>query len=159
MANATTYLDAGDTISGSMGTVYYTDKDGNRNTGMQFISVEAKIEKNKKEVPILGKSGKGNKAAGWKGSGSATLHYISSDFREMMLEYVKTGKDCYFDIQVSNEDPTSAAGRQTTFLKHCNLDSIIIAKVDADTDTLTEDMDFTFDDVEMPETFTAIEGM
>lgn len=159
MANSSnTYMDARDTISGSMGNVYYTI-DGERKLGMQFVSVEAKMDKTKKEVPILGKSGKGNKSAGWKGSGSATLHYVNSDFRKKMLEYAKTGEDFYFTMQVSNEDPTSAAGRQTTILKNCNIDSIIIAKVDADSDTLDEDMDFTFDDVEMPETFTALAGM
>mgnify|MGYP001138361875 CR=1 FL=1 len=34
---------------------------------MQAINLEAKFEKNKTEVPILGKTGKGNKASGWKG--------------------------------------------------------------------------------------------
>lgn len=156
MANTLSYMDARDTISGSMGNVYYTLPDGNRTLGMQFVSVEATMEKNKKEVPILGKSGKGNKATGWSGSGSATLHYVSSDFRKLMLDYAKSGADFYFTMQIVNEDPTSAAGRQTVILKNCNIDSIVIAKVDADSDTLDEDMDFTFDDFEMPEMFSAI---
>ena len=42
---------------------------------MQAINLEAKFEKNKTEVPILGKTGRGNKASGWKGTGSATFHY------------------------------------------------------------------------------------
>lgn len=42
---------------------------------MQAINLEAKFEKTKTEVPILGKTGKGNKASGWKGTGSATFHY------------------------------------------------------------------------------------
>lgn len=155
---ANTYMDARDTISGAMGCVYYTI-DGNRYLGMQFKDLEAKMEKTKVEVPILGKMGKGNKSVGWKGSGSATLQYVSSDFRKKMVEFAATGKDFYFDMQVSNEDPTSAAGRQTVFLKDCNIDSIIIAKVDADETTLEEDMDFTFEDVEMPEEFTPLKGI
>lgn len=38
---------------------------------MQAINLEAKFEKNKTEVPILGKTGRGNKASGWKGTGSS----------------------------------------------------------------------------------------
>ena len=36
---------------------------------MQAINLEAKFEKSKTEIPILGKTGKGNKASGWKGTG------------------------------------------------------------------------------------------
>ena len=84
---------------------------------MQAINLEAHFEKNKTEVPILGKTGKGNKATGWKGTGSATFHYNTSIFRQMMERYKNTGVDVYFDIQITNEDPTSAAGRQTVILK------------------------------------------
>ena len=43
----------------------------------------------------------------------------------MMLEYIKTGRDTYFDIQVINEDPTSSVGKQTVVLKKVNIDSFI----------------------------------
>lgn len=155
MATNYSFMEARDTISGSMGCVYYTI-DGNRKLGLQFKNVEAKMAKTKVEVPILGKMGKGNKAVGWKGTGSATLQYVSSDFRKLMVEFANTGKDTYFDLQISNDDPTSAAGRQTVFLKDCNFDSVIIAKVDADETTLEEDMDFTFEGVELPETFNEL---
>ena len=35
----------------------------------------------------------------------------------------------------------------------------ILAKFDADADYLNEDMDFTFEDFEIPETFTHLDGM
>lgn len=125
---------------------------------MQAINLEAKFEKNKTEVPILGKPGKGNKATGWKGTGSATFHYNTSVFRKMMLQYKETGEDIYFEIQISNEDPTSGAGRQTIILMDCNIDGGILAKFDADGEYLDEDMDFTFEDFKMPETFKNLEG-
>ena len=74
------------------------------------------IGKTKTEVPILGKTGKGNKATGWKGTGSLTAHYNTSIFRKMMLDYKNTGEDVYFEMQITNEDPTSGAGRQTIIL-------------------------------------------
>lgn len=152
------YMDGKDVVAGSLGSVYVV-LDGRRYNAMQFINVSAKMEKTKVTVDILGKSGKGNKSTGWKGTGSATLHYCNSLFRKKMVEYAKTGKDFYFDMQVTNDDETSAAGRQTTILKNCNIDSAIIAQVDASTDQLNEDMDFTFDGVELPETFNDLEGM
>ena len=121
--------------------------------------MEAKIEKTKKEVPILGKTGKGNKATGWKGTGSAKFHYASSLFRELMERYKNTGEDVYFDIQVTNEDETSAVGRQTVILKDCNVNGGILTKFDADADYLDEELDFTFEDFDMPETFNLLDGM
>ena len=126
---------------------------------MQAINLEAKVEKTKSEVPILGKTGKGNKSTGWKGTGSATFHYNSSIFRKILEKYKNTGEDTYFDIQITNEDDTSEAGRQTVILKDCNIDGGILAKFDADGEYLDEDMDFTFDDFEIPEEFNLIAGM
>ena len=125
---------------------------------MQAINLEAKFEKNKTEVPILGKTGKGNKASGWKGTGSATFHYNTSIFRQMMEKYKDTGEDVYFEMQITNEDPSSAAGRQTMILMDCNIDGGILAKFDADGEYLDEDMDFTFEDFKMSEAFADLEG-
>ncbi len=125
---------------------------------MQAINLEAKFEKTKAEVPILGKTGKGNKATGWKGTGSATFHYNTSIFRQMMLDYKETGQDTYFEMQITNEDPTSDVGRQTIILKDCNIDGGILAKFDADAEYLDEDMDFTFEDFSMPESFANLTG-
>lgn len=151
-------MHAKDTVSASLAECFVTI-DGNRYNFMQAINLEAKFEKNKTEVPILGKTGKGNKATGWKGTGSCTFHYNTSIFRELFMRFKETGEDVYFDIQVTNEDPTSSVGRQTIILKDCNLDGGILVKFDADAEYLDEDMDFTFEDVEMPEKFNLLAGM
>ncbi len=151
-------MHAKDAISGSLAECFVTIGD-NRYNFMQAIDLEAKLEKTKVEVPILGKTGKGNKANGWKGTGSATFHFNTSIFRQLMKRYKDTGEDIYFDIQVTNEDPTSSVGRQTVILKDCNIDGGTLAKFDADADYLDEEMDFTFEDFEMPETFEMLKGM
>lgn len=125
---------------------------------MQAINVEVKFEKSKTKVPILGKTGKGNKASGWEGTGSATFHYNTSIFRQMMMQYKNTGEDTYFEMQITNEDKGSAVGRQTIILVDCNIDGGILAKFDADGEYLDEDMDFTFEDFKMPEGFKDLEG-
>ena len=156
MSNIT--MKAKDTLSAKMAQCFATIG-SNRYNFMQAINFEANFEKTKTEVPILGKTGTGNKSTGWKGTGSATFHYNTSIFREMMLQYKETGEDIYFEIQVTNEDPTSAAGRQTVVFLDCNIDGGILAKFDADGEYLDEDMDFTFEDFKMPERFSLLNGM
>lgn len=151
-------MKAKDAISAKLAECFATIGN-NRYNFMQAINFEANFEKTKSEVPILGKTGTGNKSTGWKGTGSATFHYNTSIFREMMLKYKDTGEDIYFEIQVTNEDPTSAAGRQTLVFVDCNIDGGILAKFDADGEYLDEDMDFTFEDFKMPETFKLLDGM
>ncbi len=146
-----------DTISAALAECFVTIGTRRYNF-MQAIKLEAKFEKTKTEIPILGKPGKGNKATGWKGTGSATFHYNTSIFRQMMSQYKDTGEDIYFEMQISNEDPSSAAGRQTIVLIDCNIDGGILAKFDADGEYLDEDMDFTFEDFKMPETFKDLDG-
>ncbi len=141
-----------DAVSGAMAELYVTIGNNHYNFG-QAITFETTFEKNKTEIPILGRTGKGHKAAGWSGSGSMTVHYNTSVMRELALKYKETGEDTYFTMQCTNEDPTSSVGRQTIIYKDCNFDSLILSKFDADAEYLDEDIDFTFDDFEMPETF------
>ena len=151
-------MNAKDAVSASLAECFVTIE-GNRYNFMQAINLEASIEKTKSEIPILGRTGKGNKTTGWKGSGSATFHYNTSIFRELLYRYKETGQDVNFDIQITNEDPTSSVGRQTIVLKDCNVDGGILAKFDADAEYLDEDLDFTFEDWEMPEQFSHLQGM
>lgn len=153
-----TYMQAKDTVSASLAQCFVTIE-GERYNFMQMISFQADFEKNKSEVPILGKPGKGNKSNGWKGTFSGTAHYNQSIFRKLLYQYMRTGEDIYFEIQVTNEDPTSAVGRQTVILLGCNLDGGVIAKFDADGEYLDEDISGTFEDMEMPEEFKVLDGM
>lgn len=156
MGNVT--MNAWDAVSAPKAECFVTIGD-NRYNFMQAINLEAKLEKVKSEIPILGRAMKGNKTTGLKGSGSATFHYNTSIFREMLYEFQATGRDAYFDIQVTNEDPTSSVGRQTVILKDCNVDGGILTKFDADAEYLDEDLDFTFESFEMPEKFGSLQGM
>lgn len=155
--NGNVTMKAKDTVFAGLAECFVTIG-SRRYNFMQAINLEAKFEKTKAEVPILGKTGKGNKATGWKGTGSATFHYNTSIFRQMMLDYKETGQDTYFEMQITNEDPTSDVGRQTIILKDCNIDGGILAKFDADAEYLDEDMDFTFEDFSMPESFANLTG-
>ena len=156
MSNVT--MRAKDTVSAKLAECFITIGN-NRYNFMQMINFEAKLEKTKAEVPILGRTGTGNKSVGWKGTGSATMHYNQSVIRQMMVDFKDTGEDVYFDIQVTNDDPSSDAGRQTLIFLDCNIDGGILAKFDADGEYLDEEVDFTFEDFKMPEKFAALNGM
>lgn len=151
-------MDERGVVSAQLAECYITIEDKRYNF-MQIISFEATIEKSKSSVPILGKTGKAHKATGWEGSFSGTVHYNQSIFRDLLRRYKETGEDIYFDIQVTNEDPTSLVGRQTVILKGCNLNGGTLTKFDADGEYLDEDIEGDFSDFEIPEQFTMLPGM
>lgn len=149
------FMGAEDAISGKMGKAFATIN-GNVEEMLYLKNIEITAEKNKIEIPVLGKTGNQHKAGGWNGTGSATVYYATSKFREIMLEYIKTGKDTYFDILIENDDPTSSLGKQTSIVKGVNLDSTIMAKLDIETEALDEEISFTYNDIDMPNKFNKI---
>ncbi|WNN77773.1 phage tail tube protein [Lysinibacillus capsici] len=151
-------MHARNAIHGAQGVAYVTIE-GNRYKFAQLINLEARMDKTKTKVPIMGKTGKGNKSTGWEGTGSATFHFNTSIFRKLLKRYKETGEDIYFDIQVTNEDGSSTVGRQTTILIDCNMDGGIIAALDADAEYLEDSVDFTFEDWDMPEEFETLQEM
>lgn len=157
MANTVT-MKSKDTLASSEAKCFVTIN-GKRYNFMNAIKFEAKMKKKKTKIPILGKPGGGNRSVGWEGSGTMTVHYNSSVMRKLELEYMKTGKDFYFDIIVTNEDKTNELGRQTIKYLDCNTDESVLSKFDANaSDTLQEDISFTFEDAEMEEEFAELLG-
>ena len=151
------FLKAGDTVSGqeAVATMLVRNADDSTTVENAFWAknLEATVAIQKTEVKTLGKRGVQNKPTGWSGSGSMTIYYVTSLFRRMALDYIKTGVPVYFDLTVTNNDPGSSVGSQTTVLKNCSIDSVLIAKFDVDADVLDETVDFTFDDVDMLDQF------
>lgn len=151
-------MKARDTISAKLAECFITIN-GNRYNFMQMIDFEAKIDKTKTKVPILGKIMESNKTVGLSGTFSGTAHYNQSIFRQALLDYKNTGVDTYFEIQVTNDDPESSAGRQTIVFLDCNTDGGILSKFDADGEYLDEEIEGTFEDFKMPESFALLNGM
>ncbi len=146
-------LKAWDAINGALGTCY-ANIDGSKEEMLYVKNINAKVKKNKREIKVLGQTGVKHKATGWSGSGSMSIYYSTSKFRELMIDYVKNGTDIYFDIVIENNDTTSQIGRQTVILKQVNLDEMVMAKLDIDSTELDEEMTFTFNDVSILNSFT-----
>lgn len=142
------FLKIGDSISGTEARAYISIN--GRNEELFYAKkLKSKVKKKKKQLKVLGHRGEQSKAAGWSGEGDMTIYYVTSLFRELMIKYIKTGIDTYFDLTVVNEDPTSTIGQQTIVLKNCNFDEVSMAMFDVDSESLEEDITFTFDDVDI----------
>lgn len=154
MANNWKYMKAADSISGIAGALYATI-DGNRVQVAECKSINAKITKNKVEFKSLGQPAVQYKAKGWTGSGTLVIHYCTSRWAQMMIDYAHSNKDKYFTLDVINEDPTNVEklGRQHILLEDVNLDESEIAKLDVSADFLDQSMNFTFSGVQLPEKF------
>lgn len=146
------FLNASDTISGQEGRAYATI---NNNVEEMFYvkKIEATVEKQKAEVKTLGRRGLQHKAAGWSGKGTMTIYYVTSLFRKMMYEYIQKGTDTYFSITIINDDPGSTFGSQSVTLLNVNLDSVIMASLDTESQALEEEVAFTFEDIQINKTF------
>lgn len=147
-------------VSAKMAECYVTI-DGQRYNFMSAINLEVTFEKNKTEVPILGRMNKGHKSTSSTITGSAEFHLNTSIWRELAYKFQERGEDIYFDMQITNEDITASdIGRQTIILYDCNWDSMTLAAFDADSDdVLTESIDFTAERFEMPEKYTLMSGV
>ena len=146
-----------DTISARLAECFVTI--GNRRYNfMQIIDAEFTIDKTKGAVPRLGTIMIGHKSYAMEGTFSGTAHYNQSVLRELMVDFKRTGKDTYFEIQVTNDDPASDAKRQTVIFYDCLTDGGVLAKFDADAEYLDESIEGTFDDFSIPEDFTELAG-
>lgn len=153
-------MQARNAVSAKMAECYVTI-DGNRYNFMSAINLEVTFEKNKTEIPILGRMNRGHKATSSTITGSAEFHLNTSIWRELAYRFQQTGEDLYFEMQITNEDITASdIGRQTIILYGCNFDSVTLAAFDADSDdVLTESIDFTAESFEMPEKYTLMDGV
>lgn len=116
-------------------------------------SIEATLTKNKEEIRALGSRMVGHKTTSVQGEGTLTIYEITSMFKELFLKYVNEGVDVYFNLQITNEDPSTAHGRETKILTYCNFDEITIASFDTEDGVLEQELSFTFEGVELLEKF------
>ena len=150
-------LKAWDAINGALGTCYATIN-GNKEEMLYVKKVEATVKKNKSEIKVLGQTGVKHKSNGWSGSGSMTIYYSTTKFRNLMLDYIKNGKDAYFELIIQNSDPASEIGTQTIALKQVNIDNVTMAKLDINSTELDEEVSFTFNDIDILNSFNTIVG-
>ena len=152
-----------DTISGQEGKAYITDPDtGEVILLFELKNLEAKLEKQKEDIKTVGRAVNQKKTTGWSGTGSMTLYYVTSYFRDKVMDYINGGRDLYFTMQVINSDPTSETYDESTgigqkvTLTGCNLDGQVLAKIDTQSAVLEEEANFTFTGATLDQSFQKI---
>lgn len=140
------FINGEQTINGKLGEIWM-NLDGEIRLAMEVKKIEAKITISQKEVPVIGDMAPGNKYLGWKGSGTMTCYYMTSYFRKAMMNYIKTGIAPSLTLTITVDDEGSGRGTERTTLGKVTIDSIDIAKLDAEDVVLEESVPFKFSEV------------
>lgn len=151
MADISGLLQAEDMQSGYDGKIYATIL-GRRFLIAYAISIRTSAKKTKTKCAVLGRRAKVNKSGPLEYSGKMKLHYVQDDFRELMDLY-KQGYDTYFELQVINEGTGTKAGKRDVIYYGVNIDDLDLSILDAETEELTEEVNFTFEDYEVAKKF------
>lgn len=152
MENTNTIFESKDAISASEGKGFLTI-DGKVIELFYCKSIEAKLTKNKQDIKVAGKRMIGKKTTSVSGEGTLTIYKITSQFDQLIVNYINTGKDVYFSLQLINEDPDTAYGRESKVLTGCNFDEANVAQWNGDDETLEQELPFTFEGIEILESF------
>ena len=121
-----------------------------------MIEVEeatAEIEFNKEDVFALGKRFKGSKVTSASGSGKMTTYFMRSTWNQIMQEYQNTGYLPRMTLTATMEDKSSTLGKQVVTIGGFMPDKVNLFTLKADDGIAENEMDFTFDDFKMTESF------
>jgi len=150
---ADNYTRLADTIYSQEGKAYITI-DGQNRELFEVSSLSAQIDLIVQERRLLGHRMTQHKVVGATGTGSMTMYFMNSQMLNQAIQYLRTGNYRGLKLQVKNEDPQSTVGRQEVVLLNVILTTIPVATLDDQSDDpITFDTDFTFDDIEILESF------
>jgi len=150
---AENYTRLADTISSHEGKAYITINGQNREL-FEISALTAQIDLIVQERRMLGHRMTQHKVVGATGTGSMTMYFMNSEMLNQAIQYLRTGNYRGLKLQVKNEDPQSTIGKQEVVLSNVILATIPVATLDDQSDDpITFDTDFTFDDIEVLESF------
>ena len=143
-----------DTLNGKLGTAFVTINGQNQELfRAKKIQVDGDIQST--DMKALGTTRIQQKTTGVKQTGSGTIYYGSDLFTQMLLHYMETGEITYFDLQVTNSDPSSTVGTQTIAYYGCKLTgSMPLSILDTDSDMLEQAFTFSYTDARKLSGFT-----
>lgn len=140
-------------ISSKEGKAFITRGGKNKHL-FRAKDIEATLSKNKEEIRMLGNRMVGHKTTSIQGAGSLTLYHTSSEFKQDFIDYIISGVDMYFNLQIEVEDKSTKFGKESIVLTGCNFDEITIAMLSAEDGVLEQELPFTFEGVEILKPFS-----
>ena len=147
------YLLAKDTVNGAEGSVVVTRNGRNYViAGMRNIRPTGNIQSEK--MRVIGTRKIQDKPNGVELTGAGNIYYGFDLFREMALNYIHTGVMEEFDIQITNNDPTTSLGTQVMAYYGCHLTGEIpLSILNSDETMMNYDFNFAYTDVQMLQSF------
>ena len=147
------YLLAKDTVNGAEGSVVIT-RDG-RNyvvAGMRNIRPTGNIQS--QDMRVIGTRVIQDKPNGVKQTGTGNIYYGCDLFRDMVLNYINTGVMEEFDIQITNNDPTTSLGSQVMAYYGCHLTGEIpLSILDSEEAMMNYDFNWSYTRVQKLQSF------
>lgn len=147
------YLLAKDTLNGAEGTIVI-ERDGKNIVvgNMKNIRTEAEIQSN--DMKVVGTRKIQAKNTGVKQTGKGNIYYGSNILVDMILEYINTGVMPEFNLQITNNDPTTGVGSQVMAYYGCTLTGTIpLSILDSEETMLNHDFSFTYTNVQRLQAF------
>lgn len=123
---ASQYANTQDAVSANRAECFVT-LDGRRYSMMMAKEFEGKASIGSKEVYMLGNPVVGHKAQTVNLKFSMTIYKCTEIFDDVVEEFLRTGVMPTFDIQTTNDDPASSAGRSTRIYTDCVLDGDVLS--------------------------------
>ena len=136
------YLLAKDTLNGAEGSIVVTRNRKNYTVAcMRNIQTNAEIQSN--DMRVIGTRTIQDKPNGAKLTGTGNIYYGTNIWTDMVLEYIQTGVMPEFDIQITNNDPTTSVGSQVMAYYGCHLTGTIPISILNDEEAMLN-YDFNF---------------
>lgn len=110
--------------------------------GLNNIKTECTVDK--ADFKQVGTRINQKKPTGVQFSGSFSIVYGTPYFKRMIVEYFETGRLPYFNIQITNNDPSVTIGNQVSVYYDCLIDGSQLSQLDSESDIMTEDINFTY---------------
>lgn len=149
------YLLAKDTVNGAEGTIVITRNGQNYViAGMRNIRATGNIQS--EDMRVVGTRAIQQKPNGVRLTGTGNIYYGYDLFRDIVLQYINTGYMEEFDIQITNNDPTTSLGSDVTAYYGCHLTGEIpLSVLDSEVSMLNYDFNFAYTRVQKLQSFNA----
>lgn len=141
-----------DALNGKSGKGFITIDGRNQELfGLKKFQSDAEFQE--ADFKVVGTTLVQTKTTGVKMTGSMNIYYGTPLFLDMLQTYLKTGRLPYFNIQITNDDPSTTVGTQTVVYYNCKLSKVPVAMLDADADFLEEEVGFSYTNIEILNAF------
>lgn len=138
------YLLAKDTVNGAEGKIFVTIDGRNIEVAcMRNITTNAEIQSN--DMRVIGTRTIQNKNNGAKLTGTGNIYYGTNIWTDMVLQYIQTGVMPEFDLQITNNDPTTSINAQSMAYYGCTLTGTIpLSILNSEEAMLNYDFNFAY---------------